>query len=259
MLSRLVLEKVRIVLVRPRRGGNVGSAARVMKNFGLAELVLVAPRTRVGAVGAHMAVHAGDVLDARTTAPDLATAVADCVLVVGTAGRDYAHLDAIEPRAAAHEIVAAAARGPVALVFGPEDHGLSNADLGRCQRLVRIPTADAYGSLNLAQAIAVCAYEVLCAATAGGDGGRVPARAARRPASGRAARDERDPASSAEREALLDHLAQALEAVGFLSRQNPEHIVADLRGLFSRAGLTRRDVKIWRGIARQMLWAARRR
>ena len=258
MLSRLVLEKVRVVLVRPRRGGNVGSAARVMKNFGLAELVLVAPRTRVGAVGAHMAVHADDVLDARTTAPDLATAVADCVLVVGTAGRDYAHLDAIEPRAAAHEIVAAAARGPVALVFGPEDHGLSNADLGRCQRLVRIPTADAYGSLNLAQAIAVCAYEVLCAAQARRRRART-ARAARRPASGRAARDERGPASSAEREALLDHLAQALEAVGFLSRQNPEHIVADLRGLFSRAGLTRRDVKIWRGIARQMLWAARRR
>lgn len=259
MLQVLVLERVRIVLVRPRRGGNVGSAARVMKNFGLAELVLVAPRTRVGAVGAHMAVHAGDVLDARTTAPDLATAVADCVLVVGTAGRDFAHLDAIEPRAAAHEIVAAAARGPVALVFGPEDHGLSNADLGRCQRLVRIPTADAYGSLNLAQAIAVCAYEVLCAARDDGDGARRPPQAARRPASVRAARDERDPASSAEREALLDHLAQALEAVGFLSRQNPEHIVADLRGLFSRAGLTRRDVKIWRGIARQMLWAARRR
>ena len=66
------------------------------------------------------------------------------------------------------------------------------------------------------------------------------------------------PQSSGEREALLEHLTQALDAIGFLSRQNPEHIVADLRGLFARAGLTRRDVKIWRGIARQMLWAARR-
>lgn len=259
MLHTLVLERVRIVLVRPRRGGNVGSAARVMKNFGLADLVLVAPRTRVGAVGAHMAVHAGDVLDARTTAPDLATAVADCVLVVGTAGRDFAHLDALEPRAAAQEVVAATSRGPVALVFGPEDHGLANVDLGRCQRLVRIPTADAYGSLNLAQAIAVCAYELLCAARAAEEAVRPRARSAPRPSSGRAARDERDPASSAEREALLAHLGEALEAVGFLSRQNPAHILADLRALFARAGLTRRDVKIWRGIARQVMWAARRR
>jgi TrmH family RNA methyltransferase len=248
---------VRIVLVRPRRGGNVGSAARVMKNFGLAELVLVAPRTRVGAVGAHMAVHANDVLGARRTVPDLATAVGDCVLVVGTAGRDFAHLRALEPRDAAREIVAAAVRGPVALVFGPEDHGLSNADLGRCQRLVRIPTADAYGSLNLAQAIAVCAYELLVAARAGAGPERRP-RPAGPPVRGRAARDERHPASSAEREALLAHLGEALEAIGFLSRQNPEHILADLRALFARAGLTRRDVKIWRGVARQVLWAARR-
>ena len=231
-----------------------------MKNVGLGELVLVAPRTRVGAVGERMAAHARDVLAARTTAPDLATAVADCVLVVGTAGRDFAHLSPVDPREAAHEIIAATALGRVALVFGPEDHGLSNADLGMCQRLVRIPTADAYPSLNLAQAIAVCGYEVLRAALASGVGpaaAPVPTRR-RRSVVDSGADGERSPASSAEREALLDHFAQALASIGFLSRQNPEHILADMRALFSRAGLTRRDVKIWRGIARQMLWAARR-
>jgi len=253
-----VLDRVRMVLVRPRRGGNVGAAARVMKNFGLSDLALVAPRTRVGAVGAHMAVHADDVLAARRTYPDLASAVADCVLVVGTAGRDFAHLEPLAPRAAAREIFDATPRGPVALVFGPEDHGLSNEDLGRCQRLVRIPTGDAYASLNLAQAIAICAYE-LCTARADAVGGRRPARGSRRPASARTQQGDRAPASSAEREALLAHLEEALGAVGFLSRQNPAHILADLRALFARAGLTQRDVKIWRGIARQMLWAAGRR
>jgi len=264
-----VLDRVRIVLVRPRRGGNVGAAARVMKNFGLADLVLVAPRTRVGAVGAHMAVHASDVLDARRTVPDVAAAVADCVLVVGTAGRAFAHLEPIEPRAAAHEVVAATRRGPVALVFGPEDHGLSNVELGRCQRLVRIPTAGAYGSLNLAQAVAVCAYE-LCVARAGADaadsppaspraGGPAPRAASSGDAASATDAGERAPATSDQREALLAHFEEALAAVGFLSRENPAHILADLRGLFARAGLTRRDVKIWRGIARQMTWAARRR
>jgi TrmH family RNA methyltransferase len=258
MLEGSVLDRVRIVLVRPRRGGNVGAAARVMKNFGLADLVVVAPRTRVGAVGAHMAVHGGDVLAARRTVPDLASAVGDCVLVFGTAGREFAHLEPLAPRAAAREILAAAPRGPVALVFGPEDHGLSNDDLGRCQRLVRIPTDDAYASLNLAQAVAICAYE-LCAALADDDGAAPrPARGARRSSAARTPLGERAPASSAEREALLAHLEEALGAVGFLSRQNPAHILADLRALFARAGLTQRDVKIWRGIARQILWAARR-
>lgn len=254
-----MLERVRIVLVRPRRGGNVGAAARVMKNFGLAELVLAAPRTRVGAVGERMAAHARDVLARRRTTADLASAIADCALVVGTAGRDFAHLEAQPPRALAAEIVAASAHGRVALVFGPEDHGLSNADLGRCQRLLRIPTGDAYPSLNLAQAVAVCGYELQLAAAAARAGADGAAPRRRRGASVLARSDGSGAASSAEREALLEHLTQALDAVGFLSRQNPTHIVADLRALFARAGVTQRDVQIWRGIARQMLWAAKRR
>lgn len=252
-----MLERVRIVLVRPRRSGNVGAAARVLKNMGLGELVLVAPRARLGAVAARMAVHAQDVLERRRVVPDLAAAVADCVLVAGTAGRDHRALPSLHPRAAARELVAACERGPVALVFGPEDHGLSNADLGQCQRLLRIPTDDRYASLNLAQAVAVCGYELRCAALeadAKRAGGVRPRRA--RATGGPGRDDERAPATSGEREALLEHLAEALAAIGFLSRQNPEHILADVRSLFARAGLTRRDVKIWRGIARQVLWAA---
>jgi tRNA/rRNA methyltransferase len=90
-----------------------------------------------------------------------------------------------------------------------------------------------------------------------GDLANKPARRQRSSAAS-AGNDERTPASNAEREALLAHLEQALAGIGFLSRQNPGHILADVRALFARAGLTRRDVKIWRGVARQMLWSVRR-
>ena len=136
---------------------------------------------------------------------------------------------------------------------------MCHADLGFCKRLVRIPPGDAYPSLNLAQAVAVCGYELRLAAE---EAGAAVASAGPRRRPGRTAGErvgDDAAASSGEREALLAHLTQALDTIGFLSRQNPEHIVADLRGLFARAGLTRRDVRIWRGIARQMLWAARPR
>ncbi len=248
--------RIRVVLVRPRRGGNVGSVARAMKNMGLDDLVLVAPRTPVGAAARHMAAHARDVLEARRTVPDLVSALADTTLAIGTVGRETTPRQRIEtPREIAPEIVEAAGEGTVALVFGPEDHGLSNTDLDRCQRLLSIPTADAYASLNLAQAVLLCAYELRLATSeaTGGGGSAGRSSVTRR-------REEREadarPARGAETEALYEHLEGALRAVGFLSPQNPAHIMRDIRALFGRGGLTRRDVKVWRGIARQVSWAA---
>ncbi len=281
-----MLERIRVVLVRPRRGGNVGSVARAMKNMGLGDLVVVAPRTRVGRVGERMAAHAGDVLARRRTVATLADAIADCHLVVGTVGRPTTPPDSpAEPRTIAAEVVAASRRGSVALVFGPEDHGLSNAELGLCQRTIRIPTSDDYPSLNLAQAVAVCAYEVLLASLSGeappqrgtpaprgstvaapdaaADAAAMPMNAAEAGRRGRAARrepesDAQRPATAREREEMIEHLEQALGAIGFLSAQNPVHIVRDVRSLFARSGVTVRDVRVWRGIARQVLWSAGR-
>ncbi|MFM7141890.1 MAG: RNA methyltransferase [Alphaproteobacteria bacterium] len=241
-----MLDRLRVVLVRPRRGGNVGSVARAMKNMGLGDLVVVAPRTKVGRVGARMAVHAVDVLDRRRTVATLADAVADCRLVVGTVGRPTTPPDVpVAPREIAREMVGAAGRGRVAIVFGPEDHGLSNAELGLCQRSIRIPTAPGYPSLNLAQAVAVCTYEILLAHLDGAG----PAAA-----TGASAQ----PATASEREEMLLHLSRALGAIGFLSGQNPDHILRDVRSLFARAGTTSRDVRVWRGVARQVLWVASR-
>lgn len=264
-----MLERIRVVLVRPQRGGNVGAAARAMKNMGLSDLVLVAPRTRVGVTATRMAAHAGDLLAARRTVGDVSRAVADCSLVVGTTCRLGGYRDgALELRGAVPEIVAAARRGRVAVLFGPEDHGLSNADLRSCQRLVTIPTSLDYASLNLAQAVLLCAYEIALhqeaqpgARARAGSGARTGAGARAR--SGVRARSELRSADTAvvggaEREQLLTHFSQALDAIGFLSAQNPEHILHDVRSLFDRAGLRARDVRVWRGIARQILWAATR-
>jgi tRNA/rRNA methyltransferase len=225
-----------------------------MKNMGLDDLVLVAPRTRVGVEASRMAAHAGDVLDGRRTVADLRTALSDTTLAVGTVGRALpVGRNASSLRDLAPRIVETARTEKVALVFGPEDHGLGNAELDLCQAILVIPTADAYPSLNLAQSVIVCGYELLLAA-----GGRPPAPepTGSRRQSGQGA--EQAPAPGAEREALFAHLEESLAAIGFLSADNPAHIMRDLRSLFARAGLTRRDVKVWRGIARQIAWAAGR-
>ena len=223
--------------------------------MGLSDLVLVAPRARVGATAARMAAHARDVLDRRRVVPDLSMAVGDSTLVVGTTCREGGYRKGLARlEDVAGEIIATSRSGGVALVFGPEDHGLENADLRLCQRLVRIPTSPAYASLNLAQAVLLCGYEVARALDRA-----VPAGRAQKKARGNRRDVDREmalPATNREREELFAHLASALDRVGFLPAQNPEHILHDVRSLFARSGLTARDVRVWRGIARQIIWAA---
>ena len=198
-----------------------------------------------------MAAHAGDVLAARHTVATLAEAVADCVLTIGTVGRDTArHEKPLGPEDFVSQALEAAARGPVALVFGPEDHGLSNAELDQCQRFVTLPTSPEYPSLNLAQAVLLCSYELLRGAPP------EPVAPNSRRAEIRSA--DGQPASGQEREDFFTHFSEALTEIGFLDRENPTHIQRALRGFFGRAGLTVREVRIWRGISRQILWAANR-
>lgn len=232
---------IRIVLVRPQGAANTGSVARVMKNMGLAELVLVRPRFRGQSAAKTMAVHAGDVLESARTCETLAEAVADCSLVAGTTSRDGAYCPpSLAPRAAAPELLRAAATNNVALVFGPEDHGLSNKDLQLCQMQIRIPSHHAYTSLNLAQAVAICAYEVFVAQRNGKPGREVPALA-----------------TSADTELMYERLQEAFLSIGFLLRDNPDHIMYALRNMLGRARLEDRDVRILLGLARQINWYGR--
>lgn len=234
------LRNVRVVLVRPRGAANIGAAARAMKNLGVSDLALVRPAVARLAAADRMAVHARDLLRDARVVETLPAAVADCHLVVGTTCRTGGYRAEIEDLAAlAPAIVERAAAGPVAIVFGPEDHGLSNADLRHCQRLCAIDTSDEYASLNLAQAVLLVCWELRRAAR---DAMPAPAPV--------------DAAPAGEVAALLDHLQAALLRIGYLNPQNPSHVMLALRGLFGRAMLTTHDVRLLRGLARQIEWAA---
>jgi TrmH family RNA methyltransferase len=156
---------VRIVLVEPIYSLNVGSVCRAMANMGLSDLALVAPRPLDPRAAHMMACHAGAILDGRREFATLAEAVADCGLVMGTSAREGLYRQhARTPREWAPRALEAAAEGRVALVFGREDNGLSNEELALCTQIIQIPTSEAYRSINVAQAVMICCYELFVAA-----------------------------------------------------------------------------------------------
>lgn len=238
-----MLEKVRVVLVRPKGSGNIGSVARAMKNTGISDLALVGGgRTRSFWARA-MAVHAEDILEQARRFETIRAAVGDCGLVVGTTRRGGLYRSHSElPRDVARDIVASLRRPgsqSAALLFGPEDHGLTNADLKCCQRLITIPSHPGHASLNVAQAVMVCLYEIYLASL-----DRVEAEPLER-------------ASAENVEAMFDRMKKILQEIGFLDPQNPDHILFGLRRILGRAGLEERDVRILSGLFRQVAWYCR--
>jgi len=242
------LDNIRIVLVRPRGSANVGAAARAIKNMGLRHLVLVRPAPISTFWAKAMAVHADDVLEGVRIEDTLAEAVADCGLVVGTTCRGGPYRAATTaPRIAAPRIVATATANPVAIVFGPEDQGLNNDDLKACHQLLTIPTSDAYASLNLAQAVMVCCYELFLAAQQEVESASERPENVAQPAL----------ASAARLDLMFARMRAAFLSIGFLLRDNPDHIMFAFRRIFGRAQLEERDVRIFLGLARQIEWFGR--
>src|SRR6185503_8169974 len=232
--------KVEIVLVRPSRPANVAAACRAMKNMGLRALWLVGTRPELGdEAGRALAYGAWDVLDGARRADSLLEAVSTSVAVVGTTGLPVA--EAWSPRRLAAEAGALAGAGSLSLVFGPEATGLTSAERSLCHRLVRIPTDEAQPSLNLAQAVLLLAYELRLAFLA----------------TQQAAPDEDARASAGEVEQAIGELREALLEIGYLDAHNPDRILAELRGLVTRARPTPREVVLLRGLAHQASWAGR--
>jgi tRNA (cytidine32/uridine32-2'-O)-methyltransferase len=223
-----------IVLVGTSHPGNIGSAARAMKTMGLTELRLVAPGRFPATEATVMAAGAQDVLDRACVYDDVAGAVADCGLIVGTSSRAR-HLPwrIVEPREAAREVAAASVDGRVAILFGAERTGLVNEDIERCQLLAAIPTGPDYASLNVAMAVQVVAYEVLLA---------------RRDEAAAAAARGVPLASAVEMELFYEHLAQVMDEVAFHDRNGAGHLMARIRRLFNRAVLDQNEVNILRGL-----------
>jgi TrmH family RNA methyltransferase len=235
---RAMLQNIRIVLVDTSHPGNIGAAARAMKNMCLQRLVLVSPQLYPHEEATSRASGADDVLQQAQVVQSLDEALTGCRLVVGTSARARSvNWPVVSPRQAAAKIVEESAQGDVALVFGRERSGLSNEELDRCTFLVHIPTNEAYSSLNLGAAVQVLSYEVYQHHL-----GDVMAELDQ----------PRDLATAEMLQGFHHHLEQALDDVGFTANKQSEKLLRRLRSLFQRARLDKDEVNILRGILSAM-------
>lgn len=234
------LDQVSIVLVSPQGPLNVGSVCRVMANFGISDLRLVEPEAdHLSDPARKMAVKAGFLLEQARLFPSLQDALADCQLAIGTTRRFGKYREnLIHPDQAATLALPLTTNGRVALVFGREDSGLLTEELDLCQTLMTIPTEDAIGSMNLAQAVTVVLYEFYKAQ------GELQGKAWGR----------KRLASNQAQESMFQHMRQSLLNIDYLDPQNPDHILRTFRRIFGRAGLNDRDVKVLQGLWRRIDW-----
>jgi tRNA/rRNA methyltransferase len=242
----MALDLCRVVLVRPQIAGNLGATARVMRNFGLKDLVLVAPEAdRDDRNARQMSTQGEEILDQAGIVADLGEALADCVLVAATSARTgglYRRQSLGPPEDVLPLLAKSLAAGqPAALVFGPEATGLANSEVTRCHYLIHIPTDDAYPALNLAQAVAICLYELRCCCQRAG------------PSAGQVSPDDLRPAAFAAQERMFEQLRTALEKLHFLYGAKSASLMHALRHLLGRAQPTIMEVQILHGLARQIL------
>ena len=241
-----MLSRCRVVLVRPHYPGNVGAAARAMRNFGLRDLVLVDPACDLAHADARaLAVRGVDILDAARVVPTLPDAVADCGVVLVTSGETGGLVRKGfwgTPEEKLPALLDGLAHGPAALVFGPEPHGLTAAEVAVGHGSIFIPADPDYPSLNLSHAVTVCLYELRLQWLS-----RVPTAAPNEAV-----------ATFAEQERAFDHLRAGLTAVRFLWDFRSDGKFHVLRQLLTRAKPTRKEVLTLHGLAKQLEFVARR-
>ena len=233
-------DRLRVVLVETRNPLNIGAAARAMSNFGFRRLRVVRP-FEPSFREARSAVGASALLAGAEEFKSVAEAVADCALVVGTtaaARRGLQHpLRSLEE--GAKLIRRRLARAPVAILFGSEKRGLGNEDLSHCHWLMRIPTREEHGSMNLGQAVAVCLYEL-----------------ARR-TKGKLGSDKKERAPAGDLERITALLLDALRDSGYLKPRAAQLSEEKARRLVRRLDLGADDAEVWLGMLRQILWKLR--
>ncbi|MBK9944797.1 MAG: RNA methyltransferase [Kouleothrix sp.] len=238
------LDAIVVVLHRPRKLVNIAGAVRAMKNMGLHRLRLVQPAEYNAYEIEGIAHRSADVLSATSIHATLDDALADAIFVAGTTARmREAGPPAATPRALAPGLLARAADGPVALLFGPEDNGLTNPELDRCHALLSIPADPAYPSLNLAQAVLLVAYELRMA-------GDLATPAPRR---------ARQPAAAAQLEDLFGAIERALWGVEFFKSHQAEAMLRTLRSLTHRAEPEVREAALLKAMALETLNFLRRK
>jgi len=239
---RVNLDNIAIVLHRPRYPENIGASARAACNMGVRHLIVVNPENfdldRVLKMATHVA---SDVVDRMEIFQELEPALAPFQYVVGTTARVGGRRPTLpSPRQLAERLIPISQKNRTAFLFGPENAGLTNAELGLCHTVVTIPTAG-FASLNLAQAVMVLCYEAFVASREVGTG-FAPRLASRR-----------------ELEDMYAHLKTTFVNIHFINPENPDYWMEDIRRFFSRIELRARDVRMIRGICRQIEWYGSRR
>ena len=248
-----MLQNIRVVLVNTSHPGNIGGAARAMKNMGLSRLVLVEPQDFPSAEAVARASGASDILDAAQVVGTLEEALIDCSQVFGTSARErripWPLLDPRESAVACIDQVQLG--GEVALVFGREYAGLTNEELQRCHFHVHIPSDPQFSSLNLATAVQVLAYEVRMAwlATEG-----LPSKVAKLETTSML---NTQSVTTDELEKFYGQLETTLVDIGFLDPLKPRHLMSRLRRLYGRCGISKLEMNILRGILTETQKAAR--
>lgn len=248
-----MLQNIRVVLVNTSHPGNIGGAARAMKNMGLSRLVLVDPEEFPSSEAVARASGATDILDAALVVKTLEEALAGCSVALGTSARDRRiPWPLLNPRECADVSLQHVARGgDVALVFGREYAGLTNEELQRCQYHVHIPSNPDFSSLNLAAAVQVLAYEIRMAWLAC-EG--LPTKMSKLETT---AMLNTQPVTTDELELFYQHLESTLVGIGFLDPAKPRHLMSRLRRLYGRAEVSKLEMNILRGILTETQKAVR--
>lgn len=231
-------DRIAVVLVEPQNPGNIGMVCRAMKNMGLEELRLVNPCQYLHPEAHKFAVSAKELLGKARVFSSLREALADTHHSVATTRRlGKYRREIFTPPEIAQKVLPDLGAHRIALVFGREDNGLTTDEVSLCRWHATIPTAEEYGSLNLSQAVLIFCYEFFKAG-----GAVLPAT-------------EREVASAADFEDLLEHMEKSLLRIGYLNPQNPAHIMRSFRRILARAELDSREVALIRGMMSQMDWA----
>ena len=233
-------KNIRIVLVETSHPGNIGAAARAMKNMQLEDLVLVKPQEYPSGKARARAAGAVDVLESARVVSSLDEALSDCSLVFGASARERRlGISLVDPRQAAEQIMGHGQNEKIAILFGREKCGLSNEELERCHSHIYIPSNEEYSSLNIAAAVQVICYELHMALR--GDQSA--------PLNTKTRVDEAErPASVENMERMYQHMESVLIKLGMIYPDNPMLLMRRIRNLYNRAGMDQREVKMQRGI-----------
>ena len=229
-----LLNSVKIVLVGTTHPGNIGAAARAMKNMGFRNLSLVKPKEFPSDVATYRSKAAKDILENALIFNNLQEAVVDCELVIGTSARDRkVPWPILSPKESAEEVSKSLKIHKIAIVFGREDRGLTNEELGLCNYHVHIPTDPEYSSLNLSQAVQILVYEIRMAMLSDDEN-----------------QDYWDVelANNNQTEMLIQHMDELMQEVEFYDVDNPRKLLLRVRRFFKRSRIDVMETNIFRGL-----------